>query len=855
MPFLKASRGHWISVALLGGTIFLLAALLAAFVVGGRVANPQDTSWMEGDFVTMQFAWDAYRSDPLPASSLMTTRVSWPLPISVAMFDIVPIVAWPLKLLSGWLPARFQYFGPLFIVNAGLQGLFALLLFWEASVMSWSTRQRLCGAAIAALLVAAAPVLYARFQFQHPPLTAQWLIVAALWLYARSGRVRIAQTLAAFAVLLFLAGGINPYLLVMTTGVYCGAIFKLVIERRMGWAGVIGAAAPIFASAGALVLFGYLDLRGPGVINGGGYGLYSSNLNSLINPLPILGSAFLPSLPTMGLEQNEGYGYLGLGTILLVTTGLLLGLAKRRVVDSFASPLLFVAAGALMLALSTTPSLGTHVVHGLTAGPLNKALETFRSSGRFIWVTHYVLVALGATMILRLAPARLALPILLLGVLVQAVDLGPAYQRIHAYYDTAKSLRFNDSVFSDLGRSHDALMVVPPWECGPAAEPGYPVDSFQPVSFLAMDNHLRTNSFYSGRLPRDQAQYHCVDFPLSFATSKPNSRAAYLFTPRGFLENGGKVQTTHLCDLADGFVLCRADRDGVGLGHRASRAFSELTVGLNVLIAPAKSEIWPRVSAGFERTDGALRMIGREANIELASHVPFDVDLGLEMTFGQDKPATLARPVEVYVNSVKVGTVSDTSAGAKALFFVPVGLQNFGQLNVSLVDLSSHPGGTSLETIEFKSVSEPGQTPTVEIEFGQQAGRSPFLLSGWSGSEAWGVWSQGEQASLYFPSPLLGFGAVTLDFKANPFLAPKSGVTSQRIIVSANGSPLGEQRLDGSTGGFRVAIPESIVRQNAQGLVLRFDLPDRNSPSGLGLSPDARELGLGLEAAVLRRAY
>ena len=69
MPCLKASRGHWISVALAGGTIFLLAALLAAFVVGARVANPQDTSWMEGDFVTMQFAWDAYRTDPLPASS------------------------------------------------------------------------------------------------------------------------------------------------------------------------------------------------------------------------------------------------------------------------------------------------------------------------------------------------------------------------------------------------------------------------------------------------------------------------------------------------------------------------------------------------------------------------------------------------------------------------------------------------------------------------------------------------------------------------------------------------------------------------------------------------------------------
>lgn len=288
-------------------------------------------------------------------------------------------------------------------------------------------------------------------------------------------------------------------------------------------------------------------------------------------------------------------------------------------------------------------------------------------------------------------------------------------------------------------------------------------------------------------------------------------------------------------------------------GCPSSKAFLELIARPDAVISPARSELWPLVSTGFELHDNSLRMIGHEANIDLASRMQRDVNLELEMTFGQARPATLTAPVEVYVNGVKIGSASDPAGQAKERFTVPGGLQNFGHLIVSLVDPSPQPIGVLIESIRFRPLSSSLQAQTTEIQFRQGAGRSPFLLSGWSSSETWGVWTQGEQASLYFPAALLGVGSFDLDFTTDAFMAPLQGVSSQRVIISANGVSLGERRLDGDTAGFLVTVPEGIVGQSSQGLTLRFDLPDHNSPARMELSADARELALGLKTIILRR--
>jgi hypothetical protein len=566
-----SSRSAAARIFCAGAVVVLLAALFACWMLGGAIVNPRNLSWMTGDFVQCQFAWEAYRGDPQPASSLATSYASWPLPLQIAMFDIVPLAAFPLKLLSPWLPATFQYFGPLFVVNAALQGLFAFLFFKEAAAKAEPCWERDAGVTIAALFIAAAPVLYARFYLQHAPLTAQWLVIAALWLYARSARVSVARTIWAYGLLLFVAGGINPYLLVMTTGVYCGALIKLALERRLFRLAAAAAALPVASALGALILFGFLDLGGDGVVPGEGYGYYSSNFNTLFNPMThILGSSILPPLPTAAIYQYEGYGYLGAGAMIVVLAGLWIGRSRQALHEPFALPLLVVALGAFMLAASTTLTFGAAAILLPTPAFALKVLEIFRSSGRFVWVTYYILLALGAALLLRQAPPRVALAVLTLGAAMQIVDLAAPYATMRAKFAAFQPRRFTDAIYADLGHAHSALVVIPPWQC--AKEDDYERPLFEPISLLAIDNHLRTNSFYAGRLQRDQERYHCVEFPRAFASAPSDLNAAYLFTPRAFAARGGQVSATHFCELGDKFILCRGDRGHSGLSDAARKA-------------------------------------------------------------------------------------------------------------------------------------------------------------------------------------------------------------------------------------------------------------------------------------------
>ncbi len=547
----------------------LLSAALAVWTLGPEIVDPRQTGWMRDDFVTMQFGWEAYRADPASAFKLATARVSWPLPLNIAFFDLVPLVALPLKLLSPWLPAHVQYFGPLFVANVFLQGFFAVLCLGEGLRQRPPSRTLLAALFCAAALIAAAPMLYVRFRLGHPPLTAHWTLLAALWLAFRAERVGVAATIGGFVLLLALLGGLNPYLLVMAALIYLAALglaFARGALDRRGW---LLAPAPLLVAFAALVGFGFVRLGGGGVVPGEGYGYYNANLNTLFNPMANqFGASLLPALGNASPYQYEGYAYLGAGGLFLLAFAFAYGLheAERRRYG----PILLAALAGLILAIGFFPTFGD----GFNAQiPLPQRLfdllATFRSSGRFIWVTAYALWALAGVVLLQKAPPRLALAVCAAALALQVADLAAPFARVHRYFARQSAMRFTDPAFADLGAGHDLLIVSPPWQCSGDAD--YPRETFQPLSWLAMDNGLPTNSFYAGRLPLAQKAWHCEEFPKILATETPQARTAYLFTPKAFVAGAA---SNHFCDLAEGFIVCRGDRGRAGLSDRARAALT-----------------------------------------------------------------------------------------------------------------------------------------------------------------------------------------------------------------------------------------------------------------------------------------
>ena len=139
----------------------------------------------------------------------------------------------------------------------------------------------------------------------------------------------------------------------------------------------------------------------------GGFGLYSANINALVNPFNY--STFLHKLPWHS-GQYEGFSYLGLGilllylvcTVLLVVKIVKLGgvlAARRCLLDKYRRHRAGVISLAVvvivfwLLALTASVYFGSRMVMWVyIPDKLLDLLAVIRSSGRFMWVIMYLLM-------------------------------------------------------------------------------------------------------------------------------------------------------------------------------------------------------------------------------------------------------------------------------------------------------------------------------------------------------------------------------------------------------------------------------------------------------------------------------
>lgn len=121
-------------------------------------------------------------------------------------------------------------------------------------------------------------------------------------------------------------------------------------------------------------------------------------------------------------------------------------------------------------------------------------------------------------------------------------------------------------------------------------------------------------------------------------------------------------------------------------------------------------------------------------------------------------------------------------------------------------------------------------------------GKREFLLSGWSGPESWGVWSDGELATLVVDLSREP-GDQVLCFRLTPFIDPE--INGQRVDVLVDGKKQAQWTFDEPLRSARsVTVP---ARAGAKHLTyLTFFIRSPKSPARLGHSNDDRRLGIGL---------
>lgn len=133
-----------------------------------------------------------------------------------------------------------------------------------------------------------------------------------------------------------------------------------------------------------------------------------------------------------------------------------------------------------------------------------------------------------------------------------------------------------------------------------------------------------------------------------------------------------------------------------------------------------------------------------------------------------------------------------------------------------------------------------------ELLFKDKAKGSQFLRSGWSGPEAWGVWSNHNSAWIQMENLDPRITQATIRFNALVSrLRP-----NQPIAIYANDQFVGKViATNHSDNVATIMLPQ----RGSRTLTIRFDMDELATPAQVGISADDnRKLGVGLTAIVFR---
>lgn len=416
-----------------------------------------DGSW--ADMATSLGGYDYFVRDAWRLPLFQVERLGAPDGGNVIFTDSLPLAALAGRLLfrlTGRMPVPFGLWTALCLVaNAASMTLLAARL----------GARSLAAATAATAFGLCAPALLARWG--HTTLMAQFEVTLALAFYFGAARATPAlPRLLGAAPLCALALGTHAYLFAMVAAIVAAAIAQALLDRRLRPApGLCLAAALGVLLAAQLVLSGYLAAAG--TLGAPGFGLYSANLLSPVFP----DRALLGVLTGLGhLDatggQDDGYCYLGAGTLLLLWCARQPLASRAQAAIRRHACLSAALLACTLFALSDDVFLGQmHVLHMPLPPAALSLAGIFRASGRFAWPAMYLAMALGIAGCVASVPGRRATAILLAAAFLQCADAAPLWTAVERSLHDTVPFPVDARAWEAAIARHDFVRVSPVLGC------------------------------------------------------------------------------------------------------------------------------------------------------------------------------------------------------------------------------------------------------------------------------------------------------------------------------------------------------------------------------------------------------
>lgn len=441
-------------LALLGG---LTGGLVFYLIYGTGTLDVSRTDWLFrlGDDAQHYLGWVFYRNDPWTFPIGFSQSLGYPGGWCMCFTDSIPLMAIPLKLASGLLPETFQFFGWWTLLCYVLQGVLSALLLYEV------TRSRLA-AVIAPLFFCTADILLYR-TFRYTPLTGQWIVLLALYLFFLNRRTNRWNWL--WLLVHGMAVLIQGYFFVMTFVVFLGALLERALMDKKWLPALLQTSLSLASNLLVMWVVGFF--RESVDMSGAGLGYFKANLNALINPLDGW-SRFIPPLP-LAPDTYPNVNYLGAGIILLVLLGLSSLVFRKLDIEKLfwlrQAGLLFIIPVLFIFALSNVVTWNEHTLFTYTLPePLMRQWGVFRGTERMLWPVYYLLFIFGISQVFAWRWRGWVSAIVLLSAFgIQVVEVLPMLNNFHNNFSDPQEKQTNlrSDFWEDAAGKYDSVYILP----------------------------------------------------------------------------------------------------------------------------------------------------------------------------------------------------------------------------------------------------------------------------------------------------------------------------------------------------------------------------------------------------------
>jgi hypothetical protein len=505
----------------------IIGALTFIIITGGKILNVENTSWlMEGDLATNWLGWMFFRNTP---------AIQWPLGAnpdygmaigsSIVFTDSIPLLAIAFKYFDKLLPNHFQYFGIWILTCFIFQSYFSWKILATFTHNNWLK-------AIGSIFFIITPCFLFRTSV-HPSLSAQWLLLAGIYLYLLNQ-----SFFTRWTSLLIITSLVHAYLLFMVLSIWLANITYRAWDRQLNLTSIARhISLTIIAVFVAMWSAGYFMIGSGTSFNESGYGIYRMNLLSPIDPDENW-SMLLPD-QKQGPGDYEGFNFLGLGILILICFSMYY--ANLKDIFLISKKIIIIICLCLFLflfSISNHISIGENEIFNYKIpSNLNFLFNAFRSSGRMFWPVVYIIYIIVFKIIFTKTRTRVALATCTMALSIQIADSSASIKKLNESLNSSRErpTPLASPIWNDVAKNYKNIIFVLPRN---------QVDLWLPLSYFAANHEMAINIGYFSRTNSQKEKLARREIIESIIKKDLAKDSIYIFENQGILWKLASIQVS-----------------------------------------------------------------------------------------------------------------------------------------------------------------------------------------------------------------------------------------------------------------------------------------------------------------------